>query len=194
MIGDRMTAAPIREHSGRVASSPSTSSEHPAAVLGVDLGRVVIGGDSNEDTSFWGARPMETPQIAGAFDSLRRLHELFAGRVFVVSKAGARVEALSRQWLEQHGFHDTTGIGADHLNFVRERADKADVCAFLGITHFIDDRLDVLGHLEGVVAHRFWFAPSSEAATDAAPATQMGVVPVTDWSDAEAKIRSTMKA
>ena len=171
----------------------STSANWPVAILGVDLGRVVIGGDSNQDTSFWGGRPMQTPQIEGAFDSLRRLHELFAGRVFVVSKAGSRVETLSRQWLEQHGFHDTTGIGADHLNFVRERADKADVCALLAITHFIDDRLDVLGHLEGVVPHRFWFAPPGDAATDAPTPTQTAVVPVIGWPDAVAKISSTLE-
>lgn len=172
----------------------STSASSPVAILGVDLGGVVIGGDGNQDTSFWGRRPMETPQIAGAFSSLQRLHELFAGRVFIVSKAGPRVEALSGQWLEQHGFHDQTGIGADHLNFVRERADKAGVCASLGITHFVDDRLDVLAHLDGVVARRFWFTPPGDAATDASAPTQTDVVAVAGWPDAVAKIRSTLKA
>ncbi len=176
-----------------MARSRSTSTGSPVAVLGVDLGGVVIGGDSNEDTSFWGGRPMETPQIAGAIDALRRLHKLFAGRVFVVSKAGPRVEALSRQWLEEHGFHNTIGIGADHLHFVRERADKADVCASLEITHFVDDRRDVLGHLDGVVPYRFLFAPPGRATTDAPAPTQTSVITVAGWPDAVAKIRSTLK-
>ena len=47
------------------------------------------------------------------------------------------------------------GDRASHVSFCRGRADKAEVCARNGITHFVDDRLDVLGHLRGVVEHRY---------------------------------------
>src|SRR6185369_12095724 len=53
-------------------------------------------------------------------------------------------------------FFDRTGIPPGHVHFVRERLDKAPVCQRLGVTHFVDDRLDVLAHLE-TVEHRYLF-------------------------------------
>ncbi len=42
------------------------------------------------------------------------------------------------------------------MHFVRERRDKAPVCERLGITHFVDDHLDVLAYLTSV-QHRHLF-------------------------------------
>ena len=47
-------------------------------------------------------------------------------------------------------FFKDTGIAEDHLHFCRTRPDKAPICRDLGITHFVDDRLDVLGYLTTV--------------------------------------------
>jgi hypothetical protein len=41
---------------------------------------------------------------------------------------------------------------------VRTREAKAPVAANLGLTHFVDDRLEVLGYLT-TVKHRFLFRP-----------------------------------
>jgi hypothetical protein len=126
--------------------------------LGVDVGGVIVAlADRDEDTSFFGSRPLETPAVAGVFDELGALTSgLFAGRVHVVSKAGPSVAANTRAWLAHHRFFERTGVAPDHVHFVRERRDKAPVCERLGITHFVDDRLDVLVHLE-TVEHRFLF-------------------------------------
>ncbi|CAM4061969.1 hypothetical protein GCM10009799_40900 [Nocardiopsis rhodophaea] len=110
-----------------------------------------------QDTSFFGDRPMETPAVDGAFDALAELATApFAGRVHIVSKAKPATAQRTREWLDQHGFAERTGIPASHLHFVPERADKAPVCAQLGVTHFVDDRLDVLEHLT-TVPHRYLF-------------------------------------
>lgn len=126
--------------------------------LGVDVGGVIIDRiATGEDTSFFGSQPLLTPAVDGVFETLALLaEEPFEGRVHIVSKAGPKVAGNTRAWLHHHEFFPRTGIPAENLHFVRQRADKAPVCARLGITHFVDDRLDVLGHLT-TVTHRYLF-------------------------------------
>jgi hypothetical protein len=126
--------------------------------LGVDVGGVIVDRVAEaEDTSFFGSRPLETPAVAGVFEALALLTaDPFAGRVHVVSKAGPAVEARTRAWLAHHCFFDRTGIAPGNVHFVRERADKAPVCTEIGITHFVDDLLEVLVHLT-TVPHRYLF-------------------------------------
>jgi hypothetical protein len=132
--------------------------------LGVDIGRVIIGGGvvpGSSDTQFFNgdtARMLATPAIAGAFDTLARLVPRF-GQVWLVSKCGERVQRRTRQWLDHHDFATRTGIPRDHLRFCLRRPDKAIHCAELRITHFVDDKLDVHRALRGVVAHRYLFGP-----------------------------------
>jgi hypothetical protein len=64
----------------------------------------------------------------------------------------------------------------DHLRFCFERHEKARHCLDLGLTHFLDDRLDVLAHLEGVVPHRYLFGPQKPGTV--VPAA---VAHVSDW-------------
>jgi hypothetical protein len=144
--------------------------------LGVDVGGVIVqlATEGAEDTSFFGTRPLETPAAAGVFEALAVLAAgPFAGRVHLVSKAGPKVAANTEAWLAHHEFFERTGIPADHLHFVRERRDKAPVCARLGITHFVDDRLDVLGYLT-TVEHRYLF---TGGAAEPAPARELP-----DWA------------
>ena len=128
------------------------------ATLGVDVGGVIVMlADDDEDTSFFGDRPLETPAVPGVVEALARLvGGPFEGRAHIVSKAGPKVAGNTELWLDHHDFFGRTGIAADHLHFVRERRDKAPVCERLGITHFVDDRLDVLAYLESV-EHRYVF-------------------------------------
>lgn len=130
--------------------------------LGVDVGGVIVAlRGRDEDTSFFGTRPLETPAVAGVVDALAALTiQPFAGRIHLISKAGPKVAANTRAWLAHHDFFDRTGIAAANLHFVRERRDKAPVCQRLGITHFVDDRLDVLAHLD-TVEHRYLFLGGS---------------------------------
>ncbi|NUT07130.1 MAG: hypothetical protein HOV76_27005 [Hamadaea sp.] len=115
-----------------------------------------------EDTSFFGTRPLETPATEGVFEALATLTEgPFAGRVHLVSKAGPKVEANTRAWLQHHDFFGRTGVGVSNVHFVRERRDKAPVCERLGLTHFVDDRLDVLAYL-ATVDHRFLFTGGTD--------------------------------
>src|SRR5438045_4183853 len=93
--------------------------------LGIDIGRVLMcpaADDGRPDTSFLEADPvaaMQVPPAAGMFAVLPRLVQHFGGRVWLVSKAGRRVEDLTRRWLEHHQFFARTGMRGAHLRFCR---------------------------------------------------------------------------
>ena len=150
-------------------------------VRGIDIGRVLIPGDG-PDTSFVGCtdeQALAAPAMPGAFEAITRLCQRFAGRVWLVSKCGPRIQERSRRWLDRHRFFQQTGIRYGQVRFCRERKDKAPICKQLGVTLFVDDRLDVLAAMAGVVPHRFQFGAS------AAPP---GIVPVASWPAAERAI------
>ena len=63
-----------------------------------------------------------------------------------------------------------------HLRFCRERKEKKVHGRELALTHFIDDRMDVLTHLRRVVPNLYWFG----ADTRSKPYPPW-VTPVADW-------------
>lgn len=150
--------------------------------LGIDIGRVLIApdpADSRADTSFIGGTleaVLATPPYEGMFETVPDLVKRFGGQVWLVSKAGPRVQEKTRHWLRHHRFFERTGIAPGHLRFCLERAQKAQHCLELAITHFIDDRPDVLEHLEGVVRNRYLFGPQLKVQPTA------GVVAVPTWA------------
>jgi hypothetical protein len=154
-------------------------------VLGVDIGGVLIQrAADDDDTSFFGARPMDTPAVAGAFEALAQLAAgPFAYRVHLISKAGPSVTERTLAWLAHQEFSAVTGIAPAQVHFVRHRADKAPVCKKLGVTHFVDDRLSVLNLLPDV-AHRYLFTGGVGSA--GAPVHRDlpdGIERVTTWPD-----------
>ncbi|MQY23227.1 hypothetical protein [Nocardia macrotermitis] len=154
--------------------------------LGVDFGRVIQGAaiaPGEADTVFLSGgaeQAMATPPSADAFEVLARIVPLFEG-AWVISKCGPRIEERTRQWLDHHDFHGRTGIPREHLRFCRARADKAIHCAELGITHMIDDRIDVHIALRGSVPHLFWFGAQTAPPPDWVCATRT-------WLDVEAAV------
>lgn len=137
--------------------------------FGVDIGGVLIDRANNgSDTSFFSQRFLETTAVPGAFAALALLaRERFGGRVHLVSKCGARTEERTKLWLAHHDFEAITGIGPTHLHFCRERRDKAPICAALGVTHFVDDRLEVLSYLPTMRRRYLLNAIESEVAKHA---------------------------
>ncbi len=93
---------------------------------------------------------MDTPAVPGAFAAVAELVELFDRRVHIVSKAGPKVADLTRRWLGLRGLIGEATIPPGNVHFVRLRPEKHPICEELGITHFVDDRLDVLDHLTTV--------------------------------------------
>jgi hypothetical protein len=117
-------------------------------VLGIDIGNVITeGGNEMFSSQFLSAR-----QMPGAFGAIKKLvTEIFGPeKVFLVSKCGVKMQDKTREWLQHHNFYGLTGVKEDHVHFCLERHKKATICQKLRITIFIDDRLEVLGHLTKV--------------------------------------------
>ncbi|MCE9584415.1 MAG: hypothetical protein K8T20_18155 [Planctomycetes bacterium] len=160
--------------------------------LGIDIGRVIIsnlGADGREDTSFIGGSMQDalaTPPMPGAFEAIGELVRAFDQRVWLISKCGPSVQQKTRRWLDHTGFFEATGVRRDRLVFCLERPQKAVHCARLGITHFIDDRLDVLEAMRGTVPHLFLFGPQRRPIPGAG-----GFTPVRDWPTALAAVHQS---
>lgn len=130
-------------------------------VLGIDIGGVLIKkAEAAGDTSFFSSDFLQTPPIEDAFYYIRELRKQhFDDRVYLVSKCGLGVQEKTKKWLEYQKFYEKTGVLRDHLYFCRTREEKAPICKKLGVTHFIDDRLEVLSYLTGV-NELFLFQPT----------------------------------
>ncbi len=149
--------------------------------LGIDVGRVLIspGDDSRPDTSFIGGSiedALRTPPYDGMFEVVPALVTRFAGEAWIVSKCGQRVQDRTLQWFAYHRFFERTGIKRENVRFCLKRPDKAVHCRELGITHFIDDRIDVLQAMVGTVPNLYLFGPQRTAV----PA---GMRHLMTWSD-----------
>lgn len=159
--------------------------------LGVDIGRVIIAGPDDPDaadTAFFGTDEqamLSTPAVDGAFHVLRRLVERFDGRVWLISKCGERIQRHTEQWLAHHRFFERTGVGVDHVRFTRRRAEKGVHARELAITHFVDDRLDVLEAIHDVVPHLYLFGAQTQSSPDWVQHTP-------DWPSAEAAITAAL--
>ena len=159
--------------------------------LGIDIGRVLMcpaDNDTRPDTSFLEGsddQALAVPASPHVWEVVPELVRAFAGRVWLVSKAGERIAALTRRWLAHHRFFARVELPDDHVRFCRRRPDKRVHAIDLGLTHFIDDRADVLGALVGVVPHLYLFG------------AQRAPVPayarhVADWSIARQAVLSDL--
>lgn len=131
--------------------------------LGIDIGRVII--DRRNDktpTSFFGNNFLQSTPSPNAFDCIAQLTDTFQKQVYLVSKARPENQEKFLAWLEHHNFYNKTSIDKNHVYFCKERLQKKEICTKLGITHFIDDSLEVLSHMIGSVPHLYLF-DSNEA-------------------------------
>src|SRR5687767_3502852 len=129
--------------------------------LGVDVGGVISDRSADHTSeSFFGPNYLDAPVAEGAFAALAQLNAgQFADQIYIVSKCGEKIQDRTKQWFTHLGFYEATGIEPDHVHFCRERAEKAEIAKTLGLTHFIDDRLEILIYLEGIVPQRLLFNP-----------------------------------
>ena len=130
--------------------------------IGIDIGRVIISGDTDIPDQFFGPNYLNTPRVKGAFGAIAHLVKQFgASQVFLVSKCGEQTQQRTWSWLKHQHFFEATGINQTNIHFCRERHQKADICNTFGIDIFIDDRFSVLKHLAGL-AQLYLFAPSKD--------------------------------
>lgn len=125
--------------------------------VGIDIGRVIIAAgreDDRQDTSFIGGSEedaLKTPPVPEAFETIRLISAQVDGRVWLVSKCGPRIQQRTRRWLAHWRFFEETLVPPENLRFCLQRPEKSGIAAGLGLSHFIDDRVDVLVAMQGVV-------------------------------------------
>lgn len=102
-------------------------------LLGIDLGFTVVNSRKKE-------------VYPDAFRVIHRFNRTWDG-VFIVSRVNEEQKIRSLAWLKESRFFEQTGVPQDNLYYCAERKDKAPICAELGVTHFIDDRPEVMAAL-----------------------------------------------
>lgn len=105
-------------------------------ILGIDLGNTLFNKENYPDFP----------------DSLRVVRRLAIERfgfknIHIVSRVTPEQEKRALIYVSRQIFKDKTRITLDRVHFCRERHEKGPICEILGITHFIDDRPDVLIHM-----------------------------------------------
>jgi hypothetical protein len=116
--------------------------------IGIDIGGVVIArGTGPEDTMFTN-RYLESPAVPRVVECVKVLVDRFKREnVYLISKCGDPVQRKSMEWLHHTGFFRETGHDKENVRFCRQRHEKAGICQKLGITHFVDDRPEVLSYM-----------------------------------------------
>ena len=168
--------------SRRRGGSRVAATERPP-VLGVDVGRVISDDDTDTGVSMLSDRWKDTAFVAGCLEAVQRLNASgrFEGHVRILSKCGPKVQERTTTWLHLQDFFGTTGILEEHVYFVRDKADKAALCADLHVTHFVDDRLGNLA-LMTTVNRRYLFQPFEP------PQVPPWVVHVRSWRALEPRL------
>jgi len=161
--------------------------------LGIDVGGVIIDrANDKTDTAFFGKNYLKTTPVEGAFGAIAVLNRLmFKGRVHIVSKCGLKIARQTLEWMEHWRFFEETGLDPGRIHFCLKREDKAPMAKSLGLTHFIDDRLEILGHLRGIVAHRYLFQGRKDEIARF-KASLDGVIQVGSWEEALSEVGETL--
>jgi FMN phosphatase YigB (HAD superfamily) len=124
-------------------------------------------------------RYLEVPLVPGVLSSLARLRSRFAARIYLIS-TNIRRRPQALEILEKHGILGL--VGRDHVVMCDTDAAKANACRQLGISHFVDDRIEVLELLDATT-RRYLFTSLGDAA--AGPSLPSNMLRVSSWSAIE---------
>jgi len=151
--------------------------------IGVDIGNVIIGGDTDNNAMF-SDQYLMAPELPGAIETIAWLNQRspFRGRVFLVSKCGENVQRKTWEWLAGRKFYEVTGVAEANVRFCEHRNEKAPIAKQLALTHFVDDRLEILKYLDGICASRFLFRGKAKEIKEHLDALRT-VTPVESWKE-----------
>lgn len=125
-------------------------SRSPMKNLGIDIGHTIVGSRIVGDRYHVESNCFEVvAKLVAQFDN-----------TYLVSKVNSTQRERSLQWLKDSEFFTKTGIKQDNLYYCFDRRDKAIFVRALDITHFIDDRAEVLYHLDEPV-NKYLFNPEN---------------------------------
>lgn len=123
--------------------------------IGIDIGNVIIGG-GGDDTFFDDSKEcIDTPELEGALESIRRLYITGEHELHLISKCGTKIEKKTLVWLRYN--HVENAIPLHRTHFVRKRHLKVYMAMALELDIFIDDRQDIFDSMVGYVKHPILF-------------------------------------
>ena len=85
-----------------------------------------------------------------AFRVIRDLKRLVKG-IYIISKVTDEQSLAAYNWFRTVNFFEETTLTPNKVLFCYERIDKGPIACKLGVTHFIDDRPDVMLGLQSEV-------------------------------------------
>lgn len=159
--------------------------------LGIDFGDVIAGSRVSTDSrgieieSDYLAinRFLRVAPVEDAFECIRVLvAECFGERSWVISKWRESVKEKCLTWLRHYHFAEITGIPLGRVLFCETRADKVRMARERGITDFVDNKLEVLSPMVGIVPNLYLFRPSPREIVQY-EAVLPCVKVVNDWRD-----------
>ncbi|MEI6400242.1 MAG: hypothetical protein WCO58_01850 [bacterium] len=132
-------------------------------ILGLDIVGVIIDRCRTEAMrTLWqdSENYQDTPEVPGAIGSI---HELWASplspfqeNIHLISRVKTpEGEGKTIQWLKENRFFQRTGVPQENVIFCNERFQKVEIAQSRGITHFVDDRLEVLGLMGGAISYLY---------------------------------------
>jgi hypothetical protein len=127
--------------------------------LGLDVGGVLseyFTVQMGADTSLLGPDYLKSPAVYGAIDGVKQLIDVYD--LYIISKCGKKVELRTREWLKNVGIEQY--ISESKWYYCKKRHEKAPIAKELGLFCFVDDRLEVLSHMD--VQYKFLFQPRKE--------------------------------
>jgi len=106
-----------------------------------------------------------------------------AENVWIISQASGMERFFNSRLMHGHKIFEKTGLRRDHVRFVDEKKEKADVCQSLSIQGHIDDRGMTLFHMQNKVSVPVWFDPSKKDYKKWAYRFTLPILLVDDWGE-----------
>ena len=98
-----------------------------------------------------------------AFPNALRVVKALASKYpcHIISKVNAQQKVDVLTWMVANDFFNQVGIPESNLHFCEERHQKNAICVRLGVTHHIDDRPEVVAHLDSNI-NAYLFRPNMD--------------------------------
>lgn len=153
-------------------------------MIGIDIGRVIISGDTDVPDQFFSSDYLNVRQVEGAFAAIKQIVATYGTQqVHLISKCGQVTQARTLHWLQHHGFFQDTGFARGNIWFCQERHQKQAIALEQSVQVFIDDRYSVLKHLTSL-DRLYLFCPSTtERAAFEAEAQKEKFIIVNGWAN-----------
>jgi hypothetical protein len=137
-------------------------------VIGLDLG----------GTIFHNNQLKEKVPMPDAFNVIKEFLTLKVP-VYVVSRVNDDQSLKAYGWFRTFQFFENTGLTPNKVYFCYERHEKGPICQRLGVTHFVDDRPEVMMHMP-VGVKKYLMNPTS---FDLDKHGLQDSHPVTNWNE-----------